>query len=61
MVVIARDLGYIKIPIFYREKSIIFLARSRESIHKAYTDTNAIIYFTPHPPLPLKGGGEGGG
>jgi heterodisulfide reductase subunit B len=25
------------------------------------TNTNAIIYFTPHPPLPLKGGGLGWG
>jgi hypothetical protein len=25
-----------------------------------YTNTNVLIYVTPHPPLPLKGGGEGG-
>jgi len=37
MVVITRDLGYIETPVFHREKSIIFLAQSRESIHKPYT------------------------
>jgi hypothetical protein len=25
------------------------------------TNTNEIIHFTPHPPLPLKGGGLGWG
>ena len=25
------------------------------------TNTNEIIHFTPHPPLPLKGGGKGRG
>jgi hypothetical protein len=28
---------------------------------KNLINTNVLIYFTPHPPLPLKGGGEGGG
>jgi len=29
--------------------------------HEAVSNTNVLIYFTPHPPLPLKGGGEGRG
>ena len=34
---------------------------SYDLLNLFFINTNTLIYFTPHPPLPLKGGGLGRG
>jgi hypothetical protein len=46
--------------------SVTFLKKFADEMGKEDTlfyllNTNVLIYFTPHPPLPLKGGGLGRG